>query len=207
MTEAAAAPRLALGFFVVWFSAVACAGLIGIWVTAGGIALVLGTFALATDASGCREALRPRWAPMGIGLAVGVAMAVGTYGAYRVLAQWAPFVVRDTAQLYAAFRAPSTLVGSVALTPIILGEELVWRHVVQQALAARFGRWPGVVAAALAYAAALLPLGSPAMLLAALGCGLVWSGLRCVTRGLIAPVVAHLVWDAVVLVWLPLDAR
>lgn len=176
------------------------------WFAVGGVSVLMGGYLLATNTAKCREALRPHVVPALIGAAVGITMAVATYGAYRVLLRIAPYMALDTAHLYSAFRAPSAGLSAVALTPIILGEEVVWRHVVQTALTERWGPRLGVVCAALAYAFVLLPLRSPLMLIAGVGCGLVWSTLRATTGGLVAPLVAHLVWDAVVLIWLPLDA-
>ena len=51
------------------------------------------------------------------------------------------------------------------------------------------------------------PLGSPSLVLAALSCGLVWGALRAATASLVPTLVAHLLWDFVVLLWLPLDAH
>jgi membrane protease YdiL (CAAX protease family) len=39
----------------------------------------------------------------------------------------------------------------------------------------------------------------------AFSCGLAWSTLRASTASLVPPLVAHLLWDALVLLWLPLD--
>jgi membrane protease YdiL (CAAX protease family) len=39
----------------------------------------------------------------------------------------------------------------------------------------------------------------------ALLCGIVWGALRAASRSLLPPLVAHLVWDVLVLLWLPLD--
>jgi len=57
------------------------------------------------------------------------------------------------------------------------GEELVWRGVVQTALARRLGPWRGVPIAALAYAVAHAPLGSPVLVVVALLCGMAWGAL------------------------------
>ena len=198
-------PHLALVCFVVWLIAVASADALGLWIAVGGVGMVLGAVALVFDRASSREMLRPKLVFIALGAAVGGVMAAGTYALYRLLSMVAPFAARDTAHLYSAFRAPSSTIAAVALTPIILGEELVWRNVVQSALTRRFGVWQGAILAAMAYALVLIPLRSPVMLMAALGCGLVWSGLRACTKSLVPALVAHLVWDAIVLIWLPLD--
>ena len=124
-----------------------------------------------------------------------------------MLARLDPFVARDTALLYAAFRAPPSTIASIALAPVVLGEELVWRGVVQAALVRRVGPAGGVALAAGAYALAHAPLGSPVLVLVAAACGLCWGALRAATGSLVTPLVAHLVWDVLVLLWLPLVAR
>ena len=148
--------------------------------------------------------LRPSPRLVLLGAAAGVVMAAATYALYPLLARIAPFIGPDAAALYVAFRAPSRVLASLALPPIILGEELVWRGVVQTALARRCGRWAGVTLAAVVYALAHAPLGSIVLVAVALACGIVWGTLRAATASLIPAVVAHLLWDVVVLLWLPL---
>ena len=149
------------------------------------------------------EGGRPRLAIISLG---GLMVAV-TYLLYPVLARLAPFIATDTVRLYSAFRPPSLVIASVALTPVILGEELVWRGVVQTVLVRRFRAWGGVTLAAVAYALAHAPLGSPVLVIVALLCGLFWGALRATTSSLVPTLVAHLVWDFLVLLWLPLDSR
>jgi hypothetical protein len=134
-------------------------------------------------------------------------MAAATYLVYPLLARIAPVITTDTTRLYSAFRAPSLVIASIALAPVILGEELVWRGVVQAALVQRIGPWPGVTLAAVLYALAHAPLGSPVLVVVALLCGIAWGTLRAASGSLIPTLVAHLLWDVLVLLWLPLDQR
>jgi membrane protease YdiL (CAAX protease family) len=50
----------------------------------------------------------------------------------------------------------------------------------------------------------MAPTGSPVLVLAAFGGGIVWGALRAHTGNLIAPITAHLVWNGVVLFLRPL---
>lgn len=134
-------------------------------------------------------------------------MAVATFLLYPLLARIVPFIATDTARLYAAFRAPSLVVASLALLPVIVGEELVWRGVVQAALVQRLGAWRGVALAAVAYALVHAPIGSPLLVAVAFSCGLAWGALRAATASLVPTLVAHLLWDVLVLLWLPLDTQ
>ncbi len=198
------AASLAPACVAAWVVASTSARVIGIWLALGGVAIALGLAVLVLDRP-VRRTLRPR--PSGIlaGAAVGGVMAAATYLTYPVLTRLDPIVARDTALLYAAFRAPPGAIASIALAPIVLGEELVWRGVVQAAIVRRVGPTPGVALAAGAYALAHAPLGSPVLVLVAAACGLCWGALRAATGSLVPPLVAHLVWDVLVLLWLPLD--
>jgi hypothetical protein len=206
---AALAPStpLALVCIGVWLVAAASASALGIWLAIGGAAVALGATVLRLDRPGSWRLLRPSPRLIVLGVAAGCAMAAVTYLVYPLLASKLPFVAADTTMLYAAFRAPAPLIAALALGPIILGEELVWRGVVQTALAQRYGAKVGVVLAALAYALAHAPLGSPVLVAVALLCGLTWSALRATTSSLLPPLLAHLLWDVLVLLWVPLDAR
>lgn len=196
---------VALVCIALWSAAAASAGRIGVWLALGGTATALGLAVFVLDRSRFRDLLRPSPRLGLLGVAVGVAMAAATHLVYPVLARLVPFIASDAAGLYDAFRSPSRVVAALALAPVILGEELVWRGAVQDAFVRRLGLAGGVLLAAGAYALALAPLGSPILVLAALLCGLLWGALRIATGSLLPPLLAHLVWDALVLLWLPLD--
>ena len=200
------ARQLALVCILVWLVAAASAGPVGIWLALGGAAVVLGAAVLLLDRPATTKLLQPSVRLLLLGAAAGGAMAAGTHLLYPVLAHLAPVIAADTARLYTAFRAPSLVVAAVGLVPVIVGEELVWRGAVQALLVQRLGVWRGVVLAALVYALVHVPLGSPALVSAALGCGLAWGALRAATASLVPTLMAHLLWNVLVLVWLPLDA-
>lgn len=206
-TTKAGTTSLALACIVVWVIAAASAGPLGIWLAIGGSAVALGVAVLVFDRPAASRLLQPSPRLVFLGAAAGAVMAAVTYLLYPVLARLAPFIATDTARLYAAFRPPSLLIASVALGPVVLGEELVWRGVVQAALVRRLRPWGGVTLAAAAYALAHAPLGSPVLVMVALSCGLFWGALRATTSSLVPTLVAHLVWDLLVLLWLPLDSR
>jgi len=178
---------------------------VGIWWGFGVAAVVLGATALRCDPQ-ARASLVPTVKQVLLGTAAGGVMIAATYVLYPLFTRVAPFLAHDTAALYAAFRAAPPVIATLLLLPVILGEELVWRGVVQRALAQRLGKWRGGGLAALVYACAHAPLGSPVLVLAALFCGLAWGGLRAASGSLVAPLVAHVLWDLFVLLFLPLDA-
>jgi membrane protease YdiL (CAAX protease family) len=202
-----ATTSLAIACVVLWLVAAASTEPLGIWLALGGAAVALGVAVLVLDRTAARRILAPSARLVLIGAVAGGVMSAGTYLLYPVFARLFPFIATDTARLYASFRAPPPLVTSLALLPVIFGEELVWRGVVQTALVRRLGPWRGVTLAALAYALAHAPLGSPVLVVVALCCGIAWGTLRVASASLVPTLVAHVVWDVLVLFWLPLDSR
>jgi membrane protease YdiL (CAAX protease family) len=204
---AAPAPRtppLVYAGIALWIVAAVFARVLGVWVAIGGVAVGLGMAVLLLDRPASRVLLRPSPRLVLLGATVGGSMAATTYLLYPLLVEILPGVATDTAFLYAAFRAPPAAIASLALVPVALGEELFWRGAVQASLVRRLGPWGGVTLAAAAYALACAPLGSPVLVAVALLCGLVWGALRAATASLVPTLVAHLVWDGLVLLWLPL---
>jgi membrane protease YdiL (CAAX protease family) len=197
--------RLAVASIIVWLAAAASTGRLGLWTAIGGAAVSLGVAILLLDRPAPAALLQPSARRVLLGAVAGAAMAAATYLLYPLMIRVAPFVATDTAALYAAFRAPSYILASVALVPIIVGEELVWRGVVQTALLPRAGTAGAVLLAAAVYGLVHAPLGSPVLVAAAFCCGLVWGALRAATGSLVPSLVAHLLWDALVLFWWPLD--
>lgn len=198
---------LAFASILAWLAAAASTGPLGIWSAIGGTAVALGLAVLLFDRPAATALLRPSPRRILLGATAGGLMAVATYALYPVLARLAPFIATDTARLYAAFRAPSRVLASVALVPVILGEELVWRGVVQASLVQRLGAGRGLALAAALYALVHVPLGSPVLVGVAFFCGLAWGALRATTASLVSTLVAHLSWDVLVLLWLPVDTR
>jgi membrane protease YdiL (CAAX protease family) len=198
---------VALACVVVWLVASASAGALGIWLALGGASVALGVAVVVLDRAAALRLLRPSARLVLVGAAAGCAMAAATYLLYPVFARVLPFIRTDMASLYASFRQPPRVIAALVLLPVILGEELVWRGVVQTALARRLGLWRGVPVAALAYAFAHAPLGSPVLVVVALSCGMAWGALRAASASLVPSLLAHLVWDIQVLLWLPLDVR
>jgi membrane protease YdiL (CAAX protease family) len=198
---------LAIACMVVWFAAAASTGLLGIWLAIGGAAVGLGGAVFVLDHAAARQSLQPSTRLAVVGVGAGCLMAAATYLLYPALARLSPFIAIEATRLYASFRALPPVIASLALLPVIVGEELVWRGVVQTELVRRLGRWRGVTLAALVYALAHAPLRSPLLLAVALLCGMTWGALRAVSGSLVPSLLAHLVWDLVVLLWLPLDLR
>jgi membrane protease YdiL (CAAX protease family) len=182
-----------------WALAAATSSRVGFWIGMGSAALAIGALASFADRSLWRLAVPVRLAAVLYGAGAGLLMAVAAWVLYPPLALAAPWLSSDKAGLYAEFAALTPIHAALLLPLIIAGEELVWRGLVQHALTQRFGPVGALPLVAGLYGAATLPCRSPLLALAALGCGLGWSTLRLTSRGLIAPMVSHLTWAALVL--------
>jgi membrane protease YdiL (CAAX protease family) len=189
-----------------WTAAAAGARFFGLWPTIGSAAVALGLVVLISGSRESRACLSPSPRLLLVGLVAGAVMACAAYLLYPPVVRLWPFVAQDSGRLYAAFRAPSPLIAALALPLVVAGEELVWRGAVQGMLVHRLGGRSGIVLAALAYALAIAPFCSPVLVAVSLTCGLAWGALRVASGSLVPTLVAHLLWDLAVLVWLPLDA-
>lgn len=155
-----------------------------------------------------------------IGTAAGAGMIAATYGGYALLTRLHPPLAVEVSQLYSLVHAPPGPVRALpVLFAIILTEELVWRGALIHGLErmerpawvesdAPVYQGPGsaavVILAAVLYALPQLGSGSMLVWAAALGCGIIWSALRLWTGAIVAPLVAHVMWDLAVLVIEPL---
>lgn len=186
-----------------WAAAAAAARVVGIWLAIGPVAVVLAALWLwsrrgePADAGAWRRDVA--W-----GVPAGLGMVLGTRLLYGPALALLPWLRGDVAALYAAFDGPGRAVASVAMPVVVICEELVWRGAVFAALPARLGPGARVALATLLYAAAHAPIGSPGLVMAALGAGLCWTALRAWTGRVGPAIVAHLAWDAAVLLAFPL---
>ncbi|MGV3721260.1 MAG: CPBP family intramembrane glutamic endopeptidase, partial [Actinomycetota bacterium] len=138
------------------------------------------------------------------GLAAGALMTAATYLLFPLCVRMAPGLARATGDLYALFNNGWAPLRLSLLPLVILGEELVWRGLVQTVVERRAGGMAGALMTALLYAAAHLPAATPLLALVALCCGFYWGALRTATGSLAVPLIAHLVWDLCVMVLFPL---
>ncbi|MES1210266.1 MAG: CPBP family intramembrane glutamic endopeptidase [Pseudomonadota bacterium] len=190
-----------------WCAGAATSAAVGMWPALGVTAVGTGSLALALDGQALRPLFRPGAVAIIAGLVTGAAMTLATYALYPLVSYVSAALARDTAHLYANLNASSHLWLSLVLVPVVIGEEVVWRGVVYGALARRLGPIAAVLVGAPLYALAHAAVGSPVLVLAALGCGLIWGGLRATTASLLAPLVAHLLWDEIVLFLAPVAGR
>ena len=156
--------------------------------------LSLGSLALATS----RRARRLRIGPSEV--ALGVASAAALYATFKAGDTFARrYVPGGDAQIREIY-ALRTIRGRpeiAARLAAVIGpaEELFWRGLVQEALMARFGRWPGAALAAMAYGGVHLVTGNVTLFGAAGIAGAHWCALYAAGVPLGALVVSHVTWD------------
>lgn len=152
--------------------------------------------------------LTPRGGDITWGALPGVALLAASWAARAVLVPTGTPRQAWLLHLYLVLGDPETLQHSVFLTSalvvIVVAEELVWRGMVLDELTFRFGTRRGWVLAAALYALATVPTvyslrdpvagPNPLLVIAAFGCGLVWTFLAGRFGRLLPSIVSHLVF-------------
>ncbi len=150
-----------------------------------------------------KTVLRPTWFGVAMGLATGVGMTILVYPCYWLARTWLPSLEPEVQLLYRGASWGFSPTDVVWLWVVVLAEEVLWRGKSYRA----FGKHLSPVAAgALSvalYAAAQLGAGSWIVALLALTCGTIWMALRIYTRGLLAPLLSHLVFTTAVIISFP----
>ncbi|MGZ8833514.1 MAG: CPBP family intramembrane glutamic endopeptidase [Thermoanaerobaculia bacterium] len=148
-----------------------------------------------------RELMRVTPRTAALAAAAAAVMVAVTYLAFPLLVRRIPSIGMESHAIFARFLAQrSVAMILLAVIPVIVAEEVLWRGEFQQSL----GKW-GVLVTASTYAIAHAPLGSLLLVAVAFLCGLYWSALRAMSGSLIPSLCAHAAWD-VALIVLPLVA-
>ncbi|HTV25879.1 MAG TPA: CPBP family intramembrane glutamic endopeptidase [Polyangiaceae bacterium] len=147
--------------------------------------------------------LRPNARAILSGVGVGVAMTLVTYPAYALLRSLIPPIEPYVASLYAS--AHQTTLGEALpwTLAIIIAEELLWRGALLYVLARRVPPALAILISVATYAVAQFGTGSWIVMLLALVCGTLWTLQRHLTRSLLSPLISHLIWTPVVILFFP----
>lgn len=140
----------------------------------------------------------------GLAVAAGAAAGVGLYLATRLfvvaIRPWRTFQ-RHSIQTYAR-QAGLPLATAIVLAALVMapGEELFWRGLFQAKLSVVLdGRTAGAAVAWAAFVVANLPSRNLAIVAGAAVGGAVWSALAWWTGGVLASIVCHSLWTALML--------
>lgn len=195
-------------------------GSIAFWVLAGGPSVVLATVAavIAHREDLLRDWTTPRWGDVTRGILGAAVFFAAAFAFARTVCP--PGSPREIwlVTLYGQIGDPRKLEQNGAIVGatvfiVAAAEELVWRGLVTQILADRVGSRTAWVWAAVLYALAFVPtlgsLGSaagldPILPMAALAGGLVWGAMARFFGTLVPSVLAHALFDWLVLVVFPL---
>jgi membrane protease YdiL (CAAX protease family) len=191
---------------------------IGIWCAlmgrfGAGIYALMGPFAVgvallvaAALPAQLREWLRPTRRGVAVGLIVGVGMTLATYPLYALACAVYPGLRVDVAVLYGAAREASLAEALPWVLAIIVAEELLWRGALLELLAGRVSPVYAMALSVLSYCVAQAGTGSLIVTLLALVCGTLWTLQRHLTRSLLSPLIAHLIWTPTVILFVPVNA-
>ena len=200
----------------VWLAGFAALPPLGSWTSFAIAGPALTGLALFSDAD-TRALLRPSFLSVALGLGLGLLMAALTHVAFAAVTALLPRTLTATERLFDLLHVGNfTPVARAGLIVVVATcEDVLFRG----AIAGPSGEpddtalhRPGrddllrVVALAAVYALATATLGSSILVACAFACAIVWGLLRVATRSLVAPIVAHVVWDLFVLVMWPLVA-
>ena len=169
--------------------------MITVFAAQGAIALLVWHIDWSTDAT--------RFAAISIGLAGGAILYAGTR-AFVGLAVRVPVFRSHVADRYErARRVPLPLGLALAVLIAVPGEELFWRGLVSGLVGNHSSEAVGAVVALIGYIGVKAASGSLPLAAAAVVGGTVWGGLTLFTGGILAALVCHGLWTALMLTFPP----
>ena len=181
---------------------VVVSGLATVWVA---VAVALGASAVASLSTG-RVSLSPRVAVLGASLAgvgSGMLLYMATVAFVLVVRRW-PVFDRHVAEIYDQRKGlslgPALLIAAAVVAP---SEEVFWRGLFQSRLADAAG-WPAAAALTwVTYVVANAASESLPILAGAVVSGGVWGALALWTQGVLAGILCHSLWTALMVTWPP----
>ena len=167
------------------------------WTRAALAGAAIAAYAVAVEPHVIAHLLtRPRWE---LDAAIGVASGVVLYAVFwigeQALVVVLPALAAEVGELYDVRGETKPAYVPLILAVAAPAEELFFRGLVQQRA--------GIAIAVVVYGAVHLWERKVILVLAAVLGGLYWGALLSLTGGLVAPVVSHLVWAMLIIVWRP----
>src|SRR5690606_14250563 len=123
-----------------------------------------------------------------------------------LLRSFVPDIEPYVAALYTAAHQATLAEALPWVLAIILAEEVLWRGALLYVLERRVPPALAMLASVLSYAAAQLGTGSWIVMALALACGTLWTLQRHLTRSLLSPLIAHLIWTPTVILFYPVTS-
>lgn len=194
---------LLAGLVVVWTLLMRQFGGADVYGVMGPYALTVVVMAWLLRGRKLRAWFAPSKLAVGSGLVVGAVMTLATYPVFRLAVSLMPWLELEVQGLYAASRTTTLPIALAWVSVIILAEELLWRGLLLEALATRVPRGLAVALSVLTYALAQLGSGSWVVFALAMVCGSLWSVQRRLTRSLLSPLIAHMIWTHTVILLHP----
>jgi membrane protease YdiL (CAAX protease family) len=187
------------GLAQIWAWRLVAVRFLSIWTASVPALVACGAAALITD----RVDLSPKVSvPVAIagGLASGIALFVATRGFLAVTAGSPTFrrASREIYQEQGSLATPLALIVSIGLA--VPGEELFWRGLFQGKASQVFGSFGGALLAWGSYVVVNASSGMAALVAGAVVGGAVWGALAWWTHGVLAALVCHGLWTALMLV-------
>jgi len=194
----------AVAVFVGW--RLVATGRTSVWVTMGAVEGAAGIAALVT----ARAPLSPQVAPgvaAAAGLGSGVALYLATAVFVLVVRRW-PRFDRNVAEIYDQRKGLSLPLALILASGVTAsGEELFWRGLFQGQMVTPVGWVGGALVTWGVYILANAASGSLPILAGAIVSGAVWGGLALWTHGVLASLLCHSAWTALMLSLPPGGAR
>ena len=140
---------------------------------------------------------------IGVGLVVGLGLYLATRAFAWVVRGWSGFAVRSR-EMYAR-RSPLTLVQALLVSSLVAApaEELFWRGFFQPGMVDALDGRAGLAAivTTIVFTLANIPSLNVAIVLGAIVGGGVWSALAWWSGGVLAPLICHVLWTALMLIF------
>ena len=183
---------------LVWLAGIAASLRFDPLIAIGLTSLILTSWLIATEGPVLRSLFRVSPRIIAFGIAATAIMLAVTFGIVPLLIARFPEFFGPTLAMSDIMRGGRTpLAALVYVLPIVVAEELIWRGAFEEWIGGR--RYATAFTCAVVYAIAHASRGSLMLVIIAFICGFYWSLLREGSRSLVPALIAHLIWDAAIL--------
>lgn len=174
------------------------------WISTAAVGVVGIGLATWTLGPRIRELLASSWRTAAAAAGLGILLVVATHAVYRGVASLSPQLADEVRTLYGSITAGYGRLPLVGLTlVVVLAEELVWRGVAIELIAADRRVLAGATSVVL-YALPQALAGAWLLVLAAVGLGALFAAQRLVTGRITDGFITHAVWSLAIFVVFPL---